>query len=71
MIFLSYGYTISTLKEKLPGKRPIKTHLIKSSLENELLNKLEKNLQFGSKAFWVTDRYSILTSVWLITVTEH
>lgn len=48
------GYSISTLIEKPPKKRPIKTFVRPMSLTLEIIERLKKHIPNGTKIFWVT-----------------
>ena len=45
---------ISTLTEKPPSKRPIKTVLLGRSLTDDIIERIKANIPFGTKIFWVT-----------------
>jgi ATP-dependent DNA helicase RecG len=45
---------ISTLTEKPPAKRPIKTVLLGRSLTEDIIERIKVNIPFGTKIFWVT-----------------
>ncbi len=45
---------VSTLTEKPPSKRPIKTVLLGRSLTDDIIERIKANIPYGTKIFWVT-----------------
>ena len=54
MMLVQEGYSVSTLTEKPPAKRPIQTVLIGSSLTQKVMDRISANICHGTKVFWVT-----------------
>jgi len=54
MLLLQDDYSISTLLEKPPAKRPIQTVLLGVSLSEKVIDRVRANLPYGSKIFWIT-----------------
>lgn len=54
MLLLQEDYSISTLLEKPPAKRPTQTVLIGVSLTEKIIERIRANLPYGSKIFWIT-----------------
>jgi ATP-dependent DNA helicase RecG len=54
MLLLQEDYSISTLLEKPPAKRPTQTVLIGVSLSEKIIERIKANLPYGSKIFWIT-----------------
>lgn len=53
LLVTQHDKSISTLTEKPPSKRPIKTVLIKSSITDVVIDRLRANIAYGTKVFWV------------------
>jgi ATP-dependent DNA helicase RecG len=53
MLLLVDGYSVSSLIEKPPLKRPIKTIILGSSLTDKIITRLGAHIPNGSKVFWV------------------
>ena len=54
MLLVKDGYSVSTLDEKPPAKRPVKTVLVGVSLTDKVISRIQANIDYGSKIFWVT-----------------
>lgn len=54
LLLLQEQYSVSTLTDKLPTKRPVRTVLLSDSLTDDIITRIRANLPFGSKVFWVT-----------------
>lgn len=53
MLVVQDAYSVSTLTEKPPAKRPVETVLVGMSLSERVMERISANIDHDTKAFWV------------------